>query len=147
MKNVKITFIGILFLISGCKSKSEYPINRTKNDLKEGVHIQLDPLGKLEIATFNNGELNGEYLRYYEGNKTVYIKAIYRNDKLSGQSYYFYQSGALMYQREWKDGKKIGYAMDFYETGETQAVMFYNSEGSLIWRNTYDKEGNLIKKE
>lgn len=145
MKYLK--YVTILVLLSSCKDNNNYPINIFENGEKQGIHIRLDSMGRLEMATFLNDKLEGEYILYHIGNLRIMRKELYKNNKENGQSYYYYSNGALMSQREWKNGKKIGYGMDWYETGETKSVLLYNSDGFLVMRKTFDKNGKLIKEE
>ena len=146
----KIFYCVIILILNSCLNKSnEVPVNLISNGKKQGLHIQYDSLGRIEIATYVNDSLNGEYILFHENNKRIMRKEIYEKNKEQGQAYYFYSnsSGQLMSQREWKNGKKVGYSTDFYETGETKAVLLYNEEGFLVWRKTFDTLGKVINVE
>lgn len=136
----------VLLSFIGCNQKDRI-INSYVNGKKEGVHFQLDSIGRLVIATYHENLLNGEYLLYHEGNKRIMRKEIYKNDRENGQAYYFYSNGSIQAQREWKNGRKIGYGVDYYATGEIEAELHYNDEGFLVLRYTYDKYGKKINEE
>ena len=140
---IVLCFVGCFI---GC-TKHKSLVGQYIDNKKEGIHVQHDSIGRIEIATYKNGLLDGEYVLYHKSNNRIMRKKIYKANIENGQSYYFYSSGAMQSQREWRDGKKVGYGVDYYETGETEAVMQYNNDGFLVLRYTYDKKGKRIKEE
>jgi len=145
--NKSIIYFCFLVLFLSCTQKKRVELNLTKQGKKEGIHISYDSIGRLEIATYKNNLLDGEYILYHIGNQRIMRKEIYKNGLENGQAYYFYSNGSVQAQREWKMGKKIGWAVDLYETGEKESNLRYNDDGCLVARYTYDKSGNLINIE
>lgn len=63
-------------------------------------------------------------------------------------AYYFYESGVIECYRKWKNGKKVGYAVDYYDVySRVKAALLYNDDGFLVYKKTYDEDGNVISTE
>jgi antitoxin component YwqK of YwqJK toxin-antitoxin module len=140
----------LLVLFSGCNQSDKHSshFNAIVNNKKEGMHLDYFPSGEVKaILYYQNDSLNGECVFFYNGGK-VKSKVPFINNLENGMAYYFYPSGVIESYREWQGGRKIRYAQDYYDTlGYIKAYMYYNSEGALLWKNTVDVNGKIIKEE
>ena len=92
----------------------------------DGQFIEHTPLDTAEkfLATYENGVLNGKYVKYFENGK-VEREGQYLNGEEEGTwtSYYFYYGKWLI--RNYKNGKAHGYFYNFYINEDTTLISFF----------------------
>lgn len=146
----KLIFLIVLISFNACKQNSAhpFPLNKTINGKREGKCVILYGNDSIKsLLNYQNDSLNGESIYFYP-NGNIRSKVRFTNDLENGMAYYFYTSGVLECYRQWENGRKIGYAQDYYDTiGYLKAYMYYNNKGELLWRNTVDINGNIVKRE
>ncbi|MEE1946577.1 TonB family protein [Pedobacter sp. KR3-3] len=77
------------------------------NNLRTGVFINYDTLGKAtETRSFVNDLLNGPYY-LYSNNGTVVKTGIYKNDKKIGDWFTYYDDGKLAMNEKYDDDSKL----------------------------------------
>lgn len=110
--------------------------------------ITRDSLGNISRLEFPpNKDSTGEVLEFYS-NGNLSSKGLVASSKLNGPTYVYYPSGFTEGYRFFKNGKKVGYATDYYDSSDdVKAYLFYTDEGLLLWRKTYSREGKVIKIE
>ena len=69
--------------------------------------------------------------------------------KVNGQAYHFYSpSGNLSDDFNYVNGIKSGWSTSFFDSvRQIESHKWYNSQGKLCYRRSFDKEGNIIKTE
>ena len=78
------------------------------------------------IFFYRNGRLNGDWYEYYE-NGQLYLTGNYVNDKIEGKSFEYYLNGKLKDERFYKNGIIIN-SMEYYENGRKKRI-FKTTEG------------------
>lgn len=146
----KKTYLLLFVLLGACNqnNKPAYSFNRVSNEKRQGLHLEYFSDGNIKaLLNYHNDSLNGESIYFYP-NGVIKGKIQFVNNLENGMAYYFYPTGVIECYREWKNGKKIRYAQDYYDTlGYVKAYMYYNGEGALLWKNTVDIHGKVIKEE
>jgi len=117
----------------------------------ENVDIQISKYasGNIEfLKKYENKKLHGESVWFYPDG-TLEAKVSYKNGTEDGHAYYFYRSGALKSHRYWKDGHMEGFLVDYWDGhyGILQATLYYNQNGELIYKKTFDSTGKFISEE
>ncbi len=121
-----------------------------KNFLLDSVWIFYnDKAQKTEMINYLYGKKNGYYSKFE--NDTLLSKEMYLNDIQQGMSYYYYKSGKVYQEINYKDGSRQGDAKEYSEDGTLIAIYEYRY-GNIVDRerlNRLDDDGkkNGIWKE
>ena len=81
-------------------------------------------------------------ITYYESGALM-TESNYKNGKLEGLEKDYYESGALQGERNYKNDKPVGLAKEYSESGVIQYIDTYKN-GQRINRKVYDEIGKLI---
>lgn len=149
-KIILIIAAGVLLSFSCSKGSNEDNII-IKTGENESIKIKFFPNSKNieEVSRLIDDSIkNGETIYFYENGK-IMSKVNYKDNKIDGPAYYFYNSGYLDGLYLYSENNKIDDAYDYYD-GRLNLIknyLFYNQEGHLIYKATYDERTNLIKEE
>tara|TARA_B100000795_G_C22675442_1_gene389586 strand:- start:241 stop:660 length:420 start_codon:yes stop_codon:yes gene_type:complete len=137
MKNLLFVF---LFLLGSFTQLSAQKINfeENKNDLVQ----------KYDVLLFKGQLFNGETVSRYvngEGYGSNQVKKItpYKDGKKHGTQLSYYESGQLAQKRPYKDGEKHGERLKYYENGQLKSKENYidgAQKGKTLY---YDENGQL----
>ena len=101
-------------------SQLELICNYKANQL-DGEFIRLKNTRLLEKGTYINGQIDGNYKKYYPNKEVVQQENNYKMGKLHGQSNYYNEAGQLIMSYEYKDGEKVsGGAVDVSKGAATE---------------------------
>ncbi len=132
MKFIAIYF-GLLIFLFSCTDNGDNRIKYHKN-------------GKIAEMTIFLNTNNGEKILYsfYENGQLKEVKNLKDNDTLSGERLWFYPSGILSKNIQFKEGLANGNAYFFYDTsGALKSFRYYRNDkevlfGSDFWGDSVD---------
>ncbi len=81
-------------------------------------------------------------VRYYYGSGALMAEWNYKDGKPEGITKTYYESGALKAEWNYKEGKLEGISKFYYENGGIKYIDTYK-EGKLVHRKAYDEEGKF----
>jgi len=81
-------------------------------------------------------------VKYYYGSGTLMVEWNYKDGKLEGITKTYYESGALKAEWNYKDDTLDGISKLYYESGGIKYIDTYKN-GELVRRKAYDEKGNL----
>jgi antitoxin component YwqK of YwqJK toxin-antitoxin module len=157
-----IWFVLFFFSLWGCGNKID-DVKVNKIEIKKGGYVfeivQGDSI--LASVTFSSSnELIGFYnptpnfdqlLTFHYKTGVLIQKENYdlKTMKVNGQAYHFYSpSGNLSDDFNYVNGIKSGWSTSFFDSvRQIESHKWYNSQGKLCYRRSFDKEGNIIKTE
>jgi antitoxin component YwqK of YwqJK toxin-antitoxin module len=138
---VQVTNLLAICLIISCN---------TSDDLaSHSQEISYYPSGKVQaIKPLNDSLFDGECTWFYP-NGNLKQKITYLGGKKNGYAFYFYESGALANMKLFKNNISVGYSEDFYDhsIGISKSIAIFNDSGRMIYRQTFDSTGKLLKEE
>jgi antitoxin component YwqK of YwqJK toxin-antitoxin module len=129
-----------------------YPNNKLKNITNYNQLGELDGIYKIfhkdggylyETGNYKNGKLNGTVYYYYEDGK-VKKEIPFVNGKRDGIVTKYYPNGNIQYVEQYKDGKICCQAKDYYESGKLKIITNYKN-GKIDSTYTYFFENGNIK--
>lgn len=136
------------FSILACNQSNNNSDNISKNS-EEKVLIQSDTIGeKRDISNkkiIEKGEHKYE-VDYYESGKIKY-EGNWKNGKKTGKWMSFYESGLPWSETRFIEGKREGNTASWYENGKKRFEGQYKNDKRHGKWSFWDEEGNLIKEE
>lgn len=152
--------IIVLSCLLGCnqqtdfKYEQEYHTNGNfayKFTFKEGEVIEIGLYPDSSIAYVFNWPKDYGQLISFDDEGVMMSKVKLGKDSLAfGRSYYFHgESGNLHGDFNFDKGIKKGVALTYFDisTDKLESIMYYNDEGELVHRRTFDEDGKVIKEE
>ena len=88
------------------------------------------PITSYFIRNYEDGKEDGEWLQYDKYNGQLLDKNNYKDGKIEGKQFTYYENGQIEYMINYKDGKRNGEALSYHE----------NEYKTEIW-----KDDELIK--
>jgi hypothetical protein len=90
--------------------------------------------------------VDGEHTQYYPSGK-VKAKGSYKNGKRDGHWVVFFESGVLWTECIYKEGVKDGMSAVYYSNGKKRYEGEYRNDKRVGEWSYYDAAGSLVKKE
>ena len=104
-------------------------VGNLKCDKKIGTWRQFYANNKLKnITNYNeNSELHGVYKIYHKEGGYLYEEGNYKNGKLEGKVYYYYDNGKVKKEIPFVNGKRNGTVTKYYKNGNIQYIEHYKN--------------------
>ncbi len=77
------------------------------NNVLDGRFAKLKNIRKTEEGFYENGILEGNYKKYYDGRNDVQQELNYKHNKLDGDIIYYNEEGKATMKYLYKDGEKV----------------------------------------
>jgi antitoxin component YwqK of YwqJK toxin-antitoxin module len=102
-----------------------------------------------EIAHYKFDSIREGETVYFNENGDILSKINYKENKANGPAFYFYKSGFLNGMYLYQKNNKIDDAYVYYDgrINLLKNYLFYNQNGYLIYKATYNKNTKLIKED
>ena len=122
-----------------------------QNGKYHGFYKEWYKNGNLKLRqAYNRNKRHGLNTLYWNTQDSLPLreKGVYKNDKKSGVWKYWYKNGALHYEENMKDGRRVleGSIMFYYSNGKKKKELSYkNGSPHGMWRTWY--ENGTLKTE
>ena len=109
----------------------------------DGTYVDLDSNGeKMGVFIYKNGKLNGKAFTYYE-NGQLRSEGNWENEERHGYWKEYYESGQLRSEGNWKNEERHGYWKEYYESGQLKSERNYK-DGYRLLSKCWEEDGNEI---
>ncbi len=113
------------------KMKGIYENNRPKTNCT--FNRDKYPNGQpRRVGTFEKNMYIDSLIGYYENGTREYAAFYDKQGREQGWIYYYHKNGNKEFEYFAKDGLPTGTAIRFYDNGDTNEVITYNSEGQIV---------------
>lgn len=107
----------------------------------KSVEYYKDSSLKKEVY-YRDNELHGSYKKFAnDSNSTLLIERNYHKGQLNGHCNFYYESGAVGYNKYYKKGKPDGTWVYFFENGNEKATEVYrNGKKEGVWKSYHENK-------
>lgn len=77
------------------------------NDMKDGMYAQYKFGRTVETLNYTNGKKDGIYTKYFNNKDIIQQEVTYKKDSLDGSFRYYNETGDVVLEYEYDNGKKI----------------------------------------
>jgi TolA-binding protein len=88
-----------------------------RNDKIYGKFNFWDEIGNKEIINYDKGIRIGDYVKYFNDEKTILEKGNYTNDKIDGLFVKYFNNGKKQFEQNWNNGRLLN-ETEFDENGK-----------------------------
>jgi len=96
---------------------------------------------KMYDENYKNGKLDGLSYEWYENGQKSY-EGTFTNGELDGLSTSWYENGQKKYEDNYKNGKGVGFSTSWYENGKKESEGTFK-DGKIIFRKDWNKDGSV----
>ena len=121
-----------------------------KDSISQYTYIEFYLTGFVKsIQTLKNGSAVGQLLSFHENGMLQKKIIVDSNNSANGMAYWFYPNGVLKNIRNYRNQKEVGLGGDYWDKpyGIIQSAVLFNDSGQVIYKMSYDSNGNFINRE